>query len=302
MHYSQSKIYNYIRNRIFFRFIGIPFAYWYTQRYKILDSMSSIRYIIDNKCSVSRYGDGEFYVMMGLGNGFQTPNPRLAARLIEVFHSMDAPNHMVGIPKPIQDTSTLIDDYPTFFWRHYTCRHFLFLKRHISTSRTYLNTQLSRFYYEVKDKSRCGDQLNLLKQVWEGRNIVIIEGEKTRSGIGNDLYDNAKSLKRILGPATNAFDKYDEMLAAIKKHVSKDTLVLLCYGMTATVLAYDLARLGYWAIDLGHLDIEYEWCLAKSDGRTAIKGKFTNEAPQDGGHEVEECLDPKYIKQIIYRV
>lgn len=51
------------------------------------------------------------------------------------------------------------------------------------------------------------------------------------------------------------------MLQAIKDHVSKDRLILLSYGMTATVLAYDLAKLGYWAVDLGHLDLEYEWYL-----------------------------------------
>lgn len=127
--------------------------------------------------------------------------------------------------------------------------------------------------------------------------MVIVEGVETRSGIGNDLYDNATSLQRILGPATNAFDMYDKMLETIIQHVSKDKLILLCYGMTATVLAYDLAKLGYWAIDLGHLDIEYEWFKLGITKRIAIKGKFTNEA--SGGNKVEECTDPKYLSQII---
>jgi hypothetical protein len=39
----------------------------------------------------------------------------------------------------------------------------------------------------------------------------------------------------------------------------KNILILISLGPTATVLAYDLAKLGYWAIDIGHIDNEYEW-------------------------------------------
>lgn len=31
-------------------------------------------------------------------------------------------------------------------------------------------------------------------------------------GVGKDLYENAKSVKRIICPTNNAFDKYDEIL------------------------------------------------------------------------------------------
>jgi len=70
--------------------------------------------------------------------------------------------------------------------------------------------------------------------------------------------------------------------------------------MTATVLAYDLAKLGYWAIDLGHLDLEYEWFLSGRGDRFAVKGKFTNEVAD--GNRVAECQDPKYLSQIICEV
>lgn len=138
----------------------------------------------------------------------------------------------------------------------------------------------------------------MIKQIWEGRDIVIVEGIQTRSGIGNDLYDNAKSVSRILGPAENAFDKYEETLAAIRRYVAKDKLILLCYGMTATVLAYDLAKLGYQAIDLGHVDIEYEWFRMGTTERVAIKGKYTNET-SDGRSNIDECKDITYQRQIL---
>ena len=67
--------------------------------------------------------------------------------------------------------------------------------------------------------------------------------------------------------------------------------------MTATVLAYDLARLGYWAVDLGHLDIEYEWLKLGVNEKVSIKGKYTNESK--GGDVVDECKDEQYLSQII---
>ena len=43
-----------------------------------------------------------------------------------------------------------------------------------------------------KDKTKKVKLFNLLKKIWEGQEIVFIEGEKTRLGIGNDLFENAK--------------------------------------------------------------------------------------------------------------
>lgn len=71
---------------------------------------------------------------------------------------------------------------------------------------------------------------------------MIVEGYKTRSGIGNDLYANSKSIQRILGPALSGFDKFDDIYQFILTNVNRDKLVLLSFGITATVLAYKLAQ------------------------------------------------------------
>ncbi len=293
-HYYETSLYLFIR-KFFFRYIGIPYVYRKTAKYQILNSMDSIQYILDNHCSVSRYGDGEFSVIWGGGNGFQQPNQRLAQLLKKVIEADDAPNHMIGIPVYIRDFSSLRNPYA--FWPVYVARNYYRLKTLISPQNKYLNTQMTRFYYEMQDRSHSAEQLSLLKKIWDNRDIVIVEGIQTRSGIGNDLYDNAKSVQRILGPATNAIDMYDEMLEAITKNVSKDKLVLLSYGMVATVLAYDLAKLGYWAVDIGHLDLEYEWFKRKAEERVQVKGKYANEV--QGGNDVAECTDPIYLSQIL---
>ena len=79
-------------------------------------------------------------------------------------------------------------------------------------------------------------------------------------GVNNDLFDNVKSIKRILCPIVNAFNIYEKILQEALK-IKKNKLILLALGPTASVLAYDLYHAGYQVLDIGHMDIEYEWFL-----------------------------------------
>ncbi len=49
-------------------------------------------------------------------------------------------------------------------------------------------------------------------------------------------------------------------------------------GPTATLLAYDLYKLGYQSVNLGHTDIEYEWKLKNATHKIQIKNKYVKEA------------------------
>lgn len=271
----------------------IPRAFEKTKNLKIMNSIESIRYIIEHKCSLSRFGDGELDSIQGLGGEYQHPSPRLSAMLLECLQS-DLPNHRVAIPNHLNHYA---GKPKQGFWTNYVVGHHKYFMPWLSFDKVYLDTQLTRFYYEQKDKSKCAEHITLIKQIWDNRDIVIIEGSQTCSGIGNDLYDNAKSVQRILGPKLSGFSKYDEIYNYVIKNISRDKLILLCFGITATVLAYELSKLGYQAIDLGHLDIEYEWFRMGAKERVAINGKFTNEASD--GHSPEMCEDCQYLSQII---
>ena len=68
-------------------------------------------------------------------------------------------------------------------------------------------------------------------------------------------------------------------------------------------MAYDLSRQGYWAIDIGQIDIEYEWFLKDAKKKEAIRGKYVNEA---GGMDTFVEFDPEiisnYEEQIIAQI
>lgn len=262
----------------------------------IMSIEDTVDKIIEDGVSVSRYGDGEFKWMYNLPQqSFQNNSEELKKRLQEIIKSSE-PNHIVCL----YDTFGDLSKYSWGCRRWWTIFMGKYRKKWVDlldTNKIYYNTNISRPYMDYKDKDKSEERFNKLKKIWENRDVVIVEGEKSRLGVGNDLFDGSKSIKRILAPSTNAFDKYNEILDSILKE-SKEKLILLALGPTATVLAYDLSKFGYQAIDIGHVDIEYEWFLMQATSKVPIKNKFTNEATDMGGREVQSIEDKKYIEQI----
>lgn len=165
----------------------------------------------------------------------------------------------------------------------------------LDKSKVYYNATCTRIYSVFKDKSKSKELFDLFKKIWENRDVVIIEGEKSRIGVNNDLLNNANSIKRILVPAEEAYNKYDKIYKEAIK-MDKKNLILIAAGPTATVLAYDLSKLGYQAVDIGHIDIEYEWFKLGTDDRVPIKGKYVNEANY---RNPEDINNSKYANEII---
>lgn len=265
----------------------------------IRSSKEAIDEIIQNKKSLVRFGDGEFATMEGqIRAKFQTEvDTKLAQRLYEVLR-----NDEESVVTAIADNYGNLDKYATNSQREIRAYMAPEVReshlRLLAPGKVYYNAYLSRPYamYADKDAEKMQEKFLRLRNLWEDRDCVFIEGEKTRMGVGNDLFDNARSIRRILAPAENAFGVYDTLLDTAKQ-CENDVLFLLALGPTATVLAYDLAMVGYQALDIGHLDLEYEWYLQGEGGRTAVPHKYNNEYP--GGEQVTEIADAVYEGQII---
>ena len=171
----------------------------------------------------------------------------------------------------------------------------------LDKNKIYYSSDITRFYDKYKDKSNVPKYIKKFKKIWEGRDILIVEGEKTRFGIGNNLLSNSKSIKRIICPAKHAFRVYDKILKAILT-IDKSHLVLIALGPTASVMAYDLCNLGYQAVDIGHADIQYELFLRNAKEMIYIPFKFVNEYNNGKNETVEEVKDVNYYNQIIFKI
>lgn len=149
-------------------------------------------------------------------------------------------------------------------------------------------------------KDRAVSIFRLFQDIWNGRDVMLIEGEYPRIGVGNRLLKDTRSVKRIIAPSENAFCIYDKIIECALSNIKEDTLALISLGPTATVLAYDLSRHGIQAIDIGQLDNEYEWSLCKAEKRVLIFGKGVAEL---SWHHVPEAVpNEMYEKQIVAKI
>lgn len=266
------------------------------KRVQIRGNVDTVNYIIKNHVSVSRFGDGEFKLISGCDTDFQKYNSDIQGKLLEVLRS-SRKNHIVCLPYAWKSLSQF--KYRVFeYWGAYLNKN---LERnilpYIDFNKIYYDTGFTRFYMDYRNDKNACMILPLIKKIWEGQHIYIIEGEYSRLGVNNDLFDNASSIHRIICPSLNAFSVYDQILCRVTSLVSKKNLILIALGMTATCLAYDLSQKGYWAIDIGHIDVEYEWYKIKAVSKISIPNKYVAESSEKFVTNGE--MNPLYTEQII---
>ena len=269
-------------------------------RFDIASPEETIDELIKTGKSISRFGDGEFDMIYGVGMNYQKYNPDLAKRLEEIVQSTDL-GILVGIPNVFNpEYAKLYTGFATEFWPKWVNDYKFKILRLVFRNRKYYSAQITRFYLDYEDKSNVGNYVKKLKMLWDNQDVIIIEGEQSRLGVGNDLFDNMKSIQRLICPSENAYEIYDKILSEALK-LPKDKLVLLALGPTATVLSYDMYKAGYHVIDIGHVDIEYEWFLRKATSKIKIENKYVTEV-KEGRTNIEEVRDSKYQDEIIGKI
>lgn len=251
--------------------------------------------ILRDQCSICRFGDGELlYISERRSLPFQRQEERLRDYFIEILNS-EYDKILIGLPIGYYSLHNL-KAKSRKTWRAIISWTYPKVKKYLREDKIYYNASMTRLYMDYEDTSHSETWFNRVRSIWYKKKILLIEGDKSRLGIGNNLFENAISVKRILGPAHNAFDRFDEILEFAKKQ-SKDQLVLIAMGPTAKPLTFELALDGFQAIDIGNLDVEYEWFLKGAKTKVKIQGKYTSEAK--GGRQVEDIHDQEYESQII---
>ena len=264
----------------------------------IISTELTLDEIIKYNKSISRFGDGEYNIIFGQNITFEKYSPVLSQRLLEVLNSNEK-NLLIGLFFPYKKKELkLYMDSVVNYWNQWLLRKKFKLLKILNKTKKYFSSDITRFYTNFRDKSGVPKYITKLKKIWEKRSILLVEGEKSRLGIGNDLFNNANSIRRIICPTKYAFRVYDRILKSVLK-VDKKNLILISLGPTATILAYDLYRYGYQAIDIGHADIQYELYLRNATKIIQIPKKYVNEFNHGKNEEIGNITDMKYYKQII---
>jgi len=264
---------------------------------QIYNDDDTLNEIINKNKSITRIGDGELFLINGVGIRFQDYNRNLSQRLLKILNSKEN-NLLVGINLPFKKVFFNRFNKKTKKFYNSYFKKYRFTLAKIIKNKIYYSAWISRFYMAYESKKNVPRYIKHLKKIWDKKDIIIIEGKYSRLGIGNNLFDNVKSIQRILCPIKNAFNKYEKILNITKNIVPKNKLILIALGPTATLLAYDLSILGFQSIDIGHVDIEYEWYLRKAKTKIPIKNKHVIEVLKNAEISIN-VTDKNYYKQII---
>lgn len=257
----------------------------------------TLDYIIEHNSSLVRFGDGEINLMWGLPIPYQNHDLELANQLKHIVGLESDEKLVVCLPDAFDDRF-VFTWWATPFWKEHMNVYMDFYKE-LCKGSWYGSTFISRPYIDYEDKSKAKGQFEKLKQIWKNEDILIVEGVTSRSGVGNDLFDGANSIKRIICPSHNAYSVVDNIQEEIMKH-AENRLILCMLGPTAKVLSYNLCQMGYQVLDVGHIDSEYEWM--KMGAKTKVKFSHKHTAEHNFDQDIEFIDDETYNSQIVARI
>ncbi len=250
--------------------------------------------LLQTNKSLVRFGDGEIVMIKGGDLMLQKASPEIAEGLAGIL-AYPYDDLMVTIPG-IFDTLSDHRKASRQFWKD----HLLFCRKtyekYCNPNRIYYTTFVSRCYYYAQDRGNCGRWFAKIRKIWENKDVVVVEGTRTHNGVGNDLLDTAASVERIICPPRDAYGAIPRILEACEVY-GKDRLFLLSVGVAAKFLALELFQKGYRVLDIGHMDMEYEWYVRQVPDKCKIEK-----------HEIEsedankEAGYTQYLSQIKVRL
>ena len=257
----------------------------------------TLDYIIENKSSLIRFGDGEINMLAGHSIPYQDYDEELVSTMRDIIGQESRKELVLCLPDAFTDRFKFTY-WAIPFWKDHM-DHYMDFYRELCSDSWYGSTFVSRPYIDFEDKSQAKAQFEKLKSIWEKRDLLIVEGATSRSGVGNDLFDEANSIKRIICPSHSAFSRVHEIEQEIEKHAA-GRLILCMLGPTAKVLVYRLSQKGYQVLDIGHIDSEYEWM--KMGAKTKVKFAHKHTAEYNFDQDIEFIEDEIYNSQIVAKI
>jgi len=251
--------------------------------------------LLNTEKSLVRFGDGDMNLISGAKNHVrQVRNPELQARMRKIIKFEDE-NLMVAI-NGIFDGMKDMTPRGKSFWVRFLLKGRRYYHTYLDKSKTYYNTFFTRFYFCFADKKRSEGWIARIRMIFKDRKLLVIEGVGSHNGVGNDLFSEAKEVRRIICPPSNAYFAYDKILAAARTY-DKSYYVIISLGATTKPLCEDLYHDGYRVLDLGNIDVEYEWCLNHEIDKTDVPKYqiMTEEENRAAGYD-------EYLSQIDMRI
>lgn len=220
------------------------FSFKCCKKSQIMNSKETIDYAINNRKTIIRYGDGEFFLMHGDSIHYQIASESLMTMLKKVIDEYCdfETEYMLCLPNKYFMTSGWKLISKRVLMRSWVRPRYIFRKKYDKENVIYGDAFL--FSKEnVKEYDRLFDSL-------KGNRVVFVHNNKQYA----DLFEEKYNIQTIFVhvPAMNAYEKKETILNDVLKIVKKNDVVLISAGPCAKYLAYELAKKKIWTIDTGH--------------------------------------------------
>lgn len=186
--------------------------------------------------SLARFGDGELRLAIG-GDAIsqRERSPRLVAELQAMLKQRPA-NCLVCIPN-IDSATPKAES-----WAKYAEPKFISLYGPQVFGSSFITRPDSAPWIDRPD------YWDKVEQLWRGKDVVMVLGDE--KSLTPERCASAASIRVVHGPRKDAYAEIDRLEEEIGRPAGP---VLMCLGVTATVLAARLAPKGVHALDLGHI-------------------------------------------------
>ncbi len=204
--------------------------------------------------SISRFGDGEIKMMMGVSHKYEYYDPRCQKILRDVI-SRPKIGLIVAIPRIVPECPRAL------WWEPWKYRAMPFLHPDMEYWSSFISRPDHAPWIESHPTFR--QDLNL---IWRGKRVVLVGSGKS---LTPETMPGAEVVEFIRTPELNAFPMIDEIVNKIKSH--KPHIAVLCAGMLATCVPYILHGEGIQCLDLGAIGKQKLWHTAHAINAGAIK-------------------------------
>ncbi|MCX2716494.1 GT-D fold domain-containing glycosyltransferase [Helicobacter sp. MIT 21-1697] len=220
----------------------------------VKDNFETLQILLDSQKSFIRFGDGEYILMEGGSIGFQKYDKNLAQTLQEIITSQDE-NLLIGLGYSLFHAPTENSRSP---WFRYTwvAENYHIIKKYLVPHKVYGATDISQVYagYKEYDFER---HYALLKQLFIGKKILVICGDKVLANAQYSIFEECKDIAYLYGATKHAYEGIGTLRRQIL-NFSKDYVLLFALGPAGKALGYEMFKLGYRVLDIGHSIKDYD--------------------------------------------
>ncbi len=216
----------------------------------IMNSDDTLDFIIKNKISVARVGDGEIVNEIV---GKRCYFPELKERLIKILMNGSNSKCLVctnAFFPADQNIKLFLRKVAAFYWtKVISLETFKTLK--FAKSGMYGDAYCFLNYFKENDSSDLAEKKKkYIRQIWEKRKVLFVVNKNSPVMNDKSEFCDVEQKAFVFGPAGGAFAEYDRIMQEIKQY-DTDWLIYIEMGPCATILAYELSKLGYQALDMG---------------------------------------------------